>query len=151
MSQIWGSDPCSDSGYNHRSNRNLPIFLLEKWPHRLLPLPKLKSDSGSGSVFLPNFWLRVWVRKKNAESHRIGLRHSGSSPTSVKDLIKPSQRCLPGYFVKTSKSEKQAHSRNGRTMKFFSSSPAWSDKIESDPGLIRKIFENHQFDPVLIR
>jgi len=28
---------------------------------------------------------------------------------------------------------------------------SWSDKIESDPVLIRKIFENHQSDPVLIR
>jgi len=26
-----------------------------------------------------------------------------------------------------------------------------SDKIKSDPVLIRKIFENHQFDPVLLR
>jgi len=28
---------------------------------------------------------------------------------------------------------------------------SWSDKIESDPVLIRKSFENHQSDPVLIR
>jgi len=28
---------------------------------------------------------------------------------------------------------------------------SWSDKIESDPVLIRKIFENHESDPVLIR
>jgi len=28
---------------------------------------------------------------------------------------------------------------------------SWSDKIESDPVLIHKIFENHQSDPVLIR
>ena len=27
---------------------------------------------------------------------------------------------------------------------------SWSDKIESDPVLIRRIFENHQSDPVLI-
>jgi len=46
--QIWESDSCSDSCYNHRSNRNLPMFLLKKWPHRLLLLPKLKSDTGSG-------------------------------------------------------------------------------------------------------
>ena len=44
--QIWKSDSCSNSGYNHRSNRNLP-----KPPHRLLLLLKLKSDSGSGSAF----------------------------------------------------------------------------------------------------
>jgi len=28
---------------------------------------------------------------------------------------------------------------------------SWSNKIESDPALIRKVFENHQSDPVLIR
>jgi len=33
--QIWESDSCSDSGYNHQSNLNLPMFLLNKWPHRL--------------------------------------------------------------------------------------------------------------------
>ena len=49
--QIWEFASCSDFGYNHRSNRNLPMFLLKKWPHRLLLLQKLKSDSGSGSGF----------------------------------------------------------------------------------------------------
>jgi len=44
--QIWESDSCSDSGYNHRSNRNLPMFLPKKWLHRLLLLPKWKSESG---------------------------------------------------------------------------------------------------------
>ena len=28
--QIWESDSCSDSGYNHPSNRNLPMFLPTK-------------------------------------------------------------------------------------------------------------------------
>ena len=28
---------------------------------------------------------------------------------------------------------------------------SWSDKIEANPALIRRIFENHQSDPVLIR
>jgi len=49
--QICKTDSCSDSGYNHRSNRNLPMFLLKKRPHRLLLLPKRKSGSGSGSGF----------------------------------------------------------------------------------------------------
>jgi len=49
--QIWESDSCSDSGYNHRYNRNLPMFLTKKWPNRLLLVPKWKSDSGSGSGF----------------------------------------------------------------------------------------------------
>ena len=49
--QIWESDYFSDSDYSHRSNRDLPIFLLKKLPHRLLLLPKLKSNSGSGSSF----------------------------------------------------------------------------------------------------
>jgi len=30
--QIWQSDSCSDSGYNHRSNHNLPMFLLRNDP-----------------------------------------------------------------------------------------------------------------------
>jgi len=46
--QIWESYSCSDSSYIHRSNRNLPMFLLKELPHRFLLLPKLKSDSGSG-------------------------------------------------------------------------------------------------------
>ena len=46
---IWESDSCSDFGDNDRSNPNLPMFLPKKWPHRLLVLPKWKSDSGSGS------------------------------------------------------------------------------------------------------
>jgi len=49
--QSWESFSCSDFGYNHRSNRNLPMFLPKKWPDRLLLLPKLKSDSGSRSGF----------------------------------------------------------------------------------------------------
>ena len=49
--QIWESDSCSDSGYNHRSNRNLLMSLPKKWLHRLLLLPKWKSDSGSGPDF----------------------------------------------------------------------------------------------------
>jgi len=51
--KIWESDSCSDSGYNHRSNHNLPMFLPKKWPHRPLLLPKWKIDSGS--VFLQIF------------------------------------------------------------------------------------------------
>jgi len=30
---------------------NSPMFFPKKWPHRLLLLPKFKSDSGSGSGF----------------------------------------------------------------------------------------------------
>jgi len=37
---------CSDFGYK-RCNRKLTMVLQEKWPQRLLLLPKLKSDSGS--------------------------------------------------------------------------------------------------------
>ena len=82
--QIWGSDSCSDSGYNHQSNLNLPMFLLKKWPHRLLLLPKLKSDSGSGSGF-PKFLTPGPdpVRRKNAESCRSRLRPSGFGSTSA--------------------------------------------------------------------
>jgi len=41
--------------------------------------------------------------------------------------------------------------RNEGTVKFFSPSPILIRKVESDPVLIHKIFENHQSDPVLIR
>jgi len=38
-----------DSGHHHQSNTKLTnMFLLKKWPHRLLLLPKFKIDSGSG-------------------------------------------------------------------------------------------------------
>jgi len=50
MFQIWQSDTCSDSGY-YRSIRNVPMFLLEKWPHRILLLHKLESDSGFSQNF----------------------------------------------------------------------------------------------------
>ena len=54
------------------------------------------------------------------------------------------QKLCWGYFV--------IRTRDEWTVKFFSPSPVQpSDKIESDPVLIRKIFENHQSDPVLIR
>jgi len=53
--RTWESDYCSDSGYNNRSNGNLPRFLLRKLPHRFLLLSKLKSDSGSGSGFFQVF------------------------------------------------------------------------------------------------
>jgi len=49
--QIWESDSCSKSSCNHRSNPTLSIFLLKKWPHTHLLLPKLKSDGRSWSGF----------------------------------------------------------------------------------------------------
>jgi len=53
--QLRQSASFSNYGGNHRSNRNFPMFLLKKWPCRLLLLLKLKSDSGSGSAFLEIF------------------------------------------------------------------------------------------------
>jgi len=41
--------------------------------------------------------------------------------------------------------------RDQRTVMFSSPSSVWSVEIKSDPGLIRKIFENHRSDTVLIR
>ena len=43
--QIWESDSCSDSSYNHQSNVNLSMFLLKKWQPRLLHCLRY---SGSG-------------------------------------------------------------------------------------------------------
>ena len=45
--------------------------------------------------------------------------------------------------------EDSMDSRDESTVKFSGPSPILSAKIESDPVLIRKIFENHQSDPVL--
>jgi len=77
--QIWKSDSCSDSGY-HRSKRNLPIFLLKKWPRRFLLCQNLKVTPDPGPDFT-NFRLRL--RKKNAESCQSRLQHSGSIVTSA--------------------------------------------------------------------
>jgi len=65
------------------------------------------------------------------------MRGSGVKIKSIKNL----------YLIVAEMSE---HSGDERTVKFFSRSPVLSDKIESVPVLIRKIFENHQSDPVLI-
>jgi len=97
----FGNFQISESGY-HRSNRNLSMFFLKKWPHRLLLLPKLKSDSGSGSVFLQNFDIRV--RKENAESCWRRLRNSVSMATAGGlhiDTVGSSRQCLlkiPVFF-----------------------------------------------------
>jgi len=73
--QNWESNSCSDSVYNHPSNRNLPIFLPKKWSHGVLLLPKLKSDSGSGSGFSQILTPGPDPGpKENAESCRSRLR-----------------------------------------------------------------------------
>jgi len=60
------------------------MFSLEKCPYRLLLLLKLKSYSESGSGFSQIFdYGRIRVRKKNAESFRSRLRHSGSRVAGV--------------------------------------------------------------------
>jgi len=65
---IWDTDSCSASG-NHRCNRNSATFVIKQWhlqkPHRLLPLPKIKSDPGSGSGFFTNFLTPLRGPKKN--------------------------------------------------------------------------------------
>jgi len=77
--QIWETDSCSDSGYSHRSNRNLPMFLLNSTPAlrydhtdscyshnwKVTPVP--------GPV-LPKFFTPVRVRKKNTKSCQSRLR-----------------------------------------------------------------------------
>ena len=58
---IWESDSCSDSGYNHRSNRNLP---------QIPATPEIEKWLRIQVRFFTNFWLRFRIRKKNAESCR---------------------------------------------------------------------------------
>jgi len=41
--------------------------------------------------------------------------------------------------------------RDERTVKIFALSPVLTKKMESNAVLIRKFFENHQSDPILIR
>jgi len=88
--QILESDSYSDFNYNHRSNRNLPMFLLKKWPHRLLHCRNWKVTP-IRIRFFTNFWLRV--RKKNAESCRSRLWHSGSGSTSDTQAICSLELC----------------------------------------------------------
>ena len=52
--QIWDSDSCSYSGYNHRSNRNLPMFLLRKDHTDSCHCRNWKVTPGPGPVF-PKF------------------------------------------------------------------------------------------------
>jgi len=75
--QIWESDTCSKSGYC-RSNRNLPMFFLKKWPRRLLLLTKLKVTPDPGPVF-HNILTPGPDPKQKSESCRSPLRHSGSN------------------------------------------------------------------------
>ena len=92
MFQIWESDSWSDSGCNHRSSRNLPKFSLKKWPHRLLLLPKFKSDSGSWSSLSRIF---DSGSEKNVESCRIRVCYSGSMANSGRLPITPHSH--PGH------------------------------------------------------
>ena len=89
--QIWESDPCSDSGYNYQSNLNLLMFLLKKWPHRLMVLPKLKSDPGSGfsQIFDSGSWTRIWkrIRKFVKNRNRIWSCFSISAVAGVCAVI----------------------------------------------------------------
>jgi len=79
--EIWESESCSDSSYNHRSNRNLPMFSPKKWLHRLLLLPQWKSDSGSEPVFSQIFDFRSGS-EENAESCQSRLQYLWSCPSS---------------------------------------------------------------------
>ena len=53
--QIWGSDSCSDSGYNHRSNRNFPMFFLRNGRTDSCSCRNGKVTLVSGPVFLKFF------------------------------------------------------------------------------------------------
>jgi len=92
--QIWESDSCSESGYNHQSNLNLPIFLLKKWQHRLLLLPKLKNDSGP---FFPKFLTPVQIRSEGkTQNPQKSWRKKRRNPVSseISDLCEISDLLL---------------------------------------------------------
>jgi len=86
--QIWELDFCSNSGYNHRFNRNSHMFNRGSY-HTDSATAEIEKWDWIRFRFLTNFWLRVRirVRKKNAESLRSRLRLSGSGANSDPELI----------------------------------------------------------------
>jgi len=70
--QIWESDTCSDSGY-YRSNWQFTPVFAQEMTTRTPTTAKIEK------------WLRI--RKKNAESCRSRVRHSGSVTTSGQLLV----------------------------------------------------------------
>ena len=103
--EIWESDSCSDSGYNHRFNRNLPMFLLKKWRHRLLLLPKLKRDSSSGSGLSQIFYFCPGSGSERKTQNAAGV------DSGTPDPVPPLSHQTPPSI------------KDERTVKFFSSSP----------------------------
>ena len=71
--KIWESDYCSDSGYNHHPTVIYPCFYLrhDHTDSCYCRNGKVTPDPGR---FFTHFWLRVRIRKKNAESCRSRLR-----------------------------------------------------------------------------
>ena len=80
--QIWESDSCSDSGYNHQSNLNLPMFKMttqtpasaeiEKWLRIRVRL-------------FPNFLLRVWIRFEGKTQNPTGVNSGCPDPVPSLD------------------------------------------------------------------
>ena len=61
------------------------MCLLKKWPHRLLLLPKLKSDSGSGSGFSQIFDPWSWSGSERRRQNPAGV--DSSTPDPVPPLV----------------------------------------------------------------
>jgi len=86
--QIWESDSYSDSGY-HRRIRNSAMYLFSN-EMTLIKTAQTPASAENDNWFrirvrfFTNFWLRIRVRKKNAETCRSRLRHSASVATSSK-------------------------------------------------------------------
>ena len=78
--QIWESDSRLDSGCNHRSNHNLPMFLPKKWPQRLLLLPKWKNNTGSGSGFSQSFYTGSWSGSERKTQNSDGVDSGTPDP-----------------------------------------------------------------------
>jgi len=78
--------------------------------------------------------------------------HKPNPEKSTKRLQNKPNLVLKNKTGNTVSNPDPAHAlltRDERTVKYFSPSPVWSNKIESDPVLTRKSFENHQPYPVL--
>ena len=78
----------SDHQQYHRSNQSLPMFLLKKWPRRLLYCRNWKVTANQGPFF--NKFLTPDPDPGPSEKPRIlpeSIRHSGTMATSGREAV----------------------------------------------------------------
>jgi len=110
--QIWESDSCSDSGYNHRSKRNLPMFLPEKWPQQTPATAEMGKWLRLRIRFFTNFWLRCGSGSERKTQNPAGVDSGNPDPvpplttihwTNILEMILSlfiwKRFCLPGSLT----------------------------------------------------